>query len=58
MWPARYFNPRYWASRYWPKVGDSPVVDPHIVTVMSWNLSDSETTWSVRDTTIVTYENA
>jgi hypothetical protein len=20
----RYFNPRYWASRYWPKIGAEP----------------------------------
>jgi hypothetical protein len=21
MWATRYFNVRYWAERYWPKVG-------------------------------------
>ena len=21
MFPTRYFNPRYWAKRFWPKVG-------------------------------------
>jgi hypothetical protein len=27
---ARYFNPRYWARRYWPKVGADP--SPGVVT--------------------------
>jgi hypothetical protein len=22
MFPARWFNPRYWASRFWPKHGE------------------------------------
>lgn len=26
MFASRYFNPRYWAARYWPKVGG--VIDP------------------------------
>jgi len=21
MFASRYFNPRYWATRYWPKIG-------------------------------------
>lgn len=21
MWASRYFNPRYWAGRYFPKIG-------------------------------------
>jgi len=25
MWPLEYFNPRYWAGRYWPKVGANTV---------------------------------
>lgn len=28
MFPSRYFNPRYWASRFWPKVGGEPVETP------------------------------
>lgn len=24
MFPGRYFNPRYWASRFWAKVGQTP----------------------------------
>jgi len=24
MFAARYFNPRYWAKRFWPKVGGLP----------------------------------
>jgi hypothetical protein len=27
---ARYFNPRFWAERFFPKVGDDP--DPEVVT--------------------------
>lgn len=25
---ARYFNPRYWARRYWPKLGAVPLASP------------------------------
>ena len=35
MFPLRYFNPRYWASRYWPKVGGIPIV----ITPDCFNLS-------------------
>lgn len=31
MFPARYFNPRYWASRYFPKVGAAPAATPIVV---------------------------
>jgi hypothetical protein len=24
MWAARYFPVRFWATRYWSKVGDTP----------------------------------
>jgi hypothetical protein len=27
---ARYFNPRYWARRYWPKLGADP--SPGVIT--------------------------
>lgn len=27
MWAARYFNPRYWASRFWAKVGADAALD-------------------------------
>ncbi len=26
MFPSRYFNPRYWAAKYWPKIGGAEVV--------------------------------
>ena len=26
MFPTRYFNPRYWATRYFPKVGVNIVI--------------------------------
>ncbi len=26
MFASRFFNPRYWASRYWPKVGLNPPI--------------------------------
>jgi hypothetical protein len=36
MFPSRYFNPKYWASRFWAKVGLTPVVvEPDDVTVLS-----------------------
>jgi hypothetical protein len=25
---ARYFNPRYWARRYWPKLGAAALASP------------------------------
>ncbi len=28
MFPSRYFNPRYWAARYWPKIGGIPTDTP------------------------------
>jgi hypothetical protein len=30
MWTTEYFNPRYWAARYWAKVGADAV--PGVVT--------------------------
>ncbi len=27
MFASRYFNPRYWAGRYWPKIGGE-IIDP------------------------------
>lgn len=29
MFTSKYFNPRYWAERYWPKVGGEPVDTPN-----------------------------
>ena len=37
MFPARYFSPRYWAARFWPKVGsDIPVLTPDVVIAQTW----------------------
>jgi len=34
MFAARYFTLRYWATRFWPKVGsDAPVTEPAMVVV-------------------------
>jgi hypothetical protein len=41
MWCARYFNPRYWAERFWAKVGGVSVQTQEIV-----RLDDVGITWS------------
>jgi len=44
MFPSRYFNLRYWASRYWPKVGeDPPVSGADCYTVFSGIITDEVT---------------
>lgn len=55
MFPARFFNPRYWAERYFPKTGASPVVDPRLADITTWNQADSSGTWSVVTTVLTTY---
>lgn len=40
MFTSRYFNPRYWASRFWPKVGGEPVVTPNANAFSTSNIND------------------
>lgn len=41
MFASRYFNPRYWASRFWPKIGGIPVViTPDCFTLVTSSIND------------------
>ena len=35
MFPAGFFTPRYWATRYWPKVGATSTTAPRLFAVQS-----------------------
>lgn len=35
MFPTRFFNPRYWATRYWPKTGATSTALPRAFSVLA-----------------------
>lgn len=60
MWASRYFNPRYWAERFWAKVGAVSVQTQEVVTWTDGTLSGAYlatevVTWSELDAQAVTY---
>lgn len=51
MFPARFFTRRYWAARYWPKIGATIVTTPRVAAMtFTWNTTDTVTTWSLAQT--------
>lgn len=44
MFAARYFNPRYWAARFFPKVGEDLVAGAECVLALTTSLSDAAIT--------------
>lgn len=44
MFAARYFNPRYWAARFFPKVGEDIVAGAECVVALTSALSDAAIT--------------
>lgn len=65
MWATRFFPDRWFPPRYFAKVGATQIVNPRLVSVITWSVADTVltymadvtvTTWSVPDT-LITWES-
>jgi hypothetical protein len=52
MFAARYFNPHYWAERYWAKVGAVSVQTQLVV-----RLDDAGISWSAIKTEVASFSS-